>query len=64
MIASTTELMHQAPPTVEYYFKQAKRILDESGLPYTAGSVVALVSVMAQDFDTAVKYKMFLESTP
>jgi len=48
--ASWDTLLDQAKGTGEDYFRAARRVLVDSGLPYTTPDVIALAAVMAQDF--------------
>ena len=45
-------LMRQAAYTSEHYFREAHKVLNSSGLPFTAADVVALAAVSAADFNS------------
>ena len=51
--ASWSTLMQQSKDTAQDYFASAHRMLEGSGLEFTASDVVALANVMADDFHTA-----------
>jgi hypothetical protein len=51
--ASWGTLMQQSKDTAQDYFASANRMLEGSGLEFTASDVVALAKVMADDFHTA-----------
>ena len=51
--ASWSTLMQQSKDTAQDYFASANRMLEGSGLEFTAADVVALAKVMADDFHTA-----------
>jgi hypothetical protein len=53
--------MRQAWMTADEYFHHSLKILQGSGLKFTAADVVALAAVAAQDFDTSVRYKIHEE---
>jgi hypothetical protein len=51
--ASWNTLMGQSKDTAQDYFATAHKMMEGSGLEYTAADVVALTKVMAMDFHTA-----------
>jgi hypothetical protein len=51
--ASWNTLMGQSKDTAQDYFATAHKMMEGSGLEYTAADVVSLTKVMAMDFHTA-----------